>query len=119
MRVSIALTLSAMAGCAGESTPSGGDSGPTDTGPQVYEADWDGMQAFFADHCDSCHPAQNGIDLRTDIDAYVVPGEPDQSALWEAVQALSISTMMPQSGRLPDASIEHIEAWIQAGAVRP
>ncbi len=62
----MALTLSAMAGCAGESTPSGGDSGPTDTGPQVYEADWDGMQAFFADHCDSCHPAQNGIDLRTE-----------------------------------------------------
>ena len=119
MRSSIELTLLALAGCSGESVPSGADSSPTDTGPQVYAADWDGVQAFFADHCDSCHPSQNSIDLRNDIDAYVVAGDPDQSRLWESVQALSISTMMPPSGRLPDASIEHIEAWIQAGAVRP
>lgn len=103
----------------GDST---GDTAPVDTvdtGPQTYTADWDGMDAFFADHCDSCHPSTNNIDLRADIDSYVVAGDPDASTIWEAVQALSISIMMPPSGRLPDETIEHVEAWILDGAVHP
>ncbi len=99
-----------------------GDTAPVataDTGPVTYTADWDGMEAFFVDHCDSCHPTTNSIDLRAGIDSYVVAGDPDASSLWESVQALSISTMMPPSGRLPDETIAHVEEWIQAGAVRP
>ena len=86
--------------------------------PADYTADWAGVQAMFEDHCDVCHPSQNGIDLRTDIDAYVVAGSPEDSSLWEALQAQSISTMMPPSGKLSDEELAHVEAWILAGAPR-
>ena len=95
------------------------DGSPTaDTGPVVYEATWDGVQQLFADHCDSCHPATNGIDLRASIDTYVVANDPDASRLMIALRAESISTMMPPSGRLPDAQVDAVEAWILAGAPR-
>jgi uncharacterized membrane protein len=111
----VAMMLLACGGD-GESTPTA-DTGAT-TAPAGYTADWDGVQNLFADHCDSCHPATNGIDLRADIDTYVVPGDPDASRLWESLQAQSISTMMPPSGKLPDEDIAHVEAWILAGAPR-
>jgi len=100
----------------GESTPTA-DTG-SDTAPAGYTEDWAGVQQMFEDHCDSCHPATNNIDLRADIDTYVVPGDPESSRLWEALQAQSISTMMPPSGKLPDEDIAHVEAWILAGAAQ-
>ena len=100
----------------GESTPTA-DTG-SDATPAAYTEDWDGVQKLFEDHSDSCHPATTSIDLRADIDTYVVPGDPENSRLWEALQAQSISTMMPPSGKLPDESIAHVEAWILAGAAQ-
>jgi hypothetical protein len=109
--------------CAGDDSAATEDSAPVDSGTEIsqtqtYDPTWDGMQAFFGDHCDSCHPATNGIELRDTLDTYVVPGDPENSRLWISVTGQSLSTMMPPSGRLPQETIEHVEAWIQAGAVR-
>ena len=108
--------------CAGDGDPTG-DTAPVATADtaaqeQTYDADWEGVQAFFADHCDSCHPSTSGIDLRDSIDTFVVPGDADASRLWIAVSGQSLSTMMPPTGRLPQATIEHVETWILDGAVR-
>ena len=99
--------------------PASTDTGAiTDTGPQTYEAAWAGVQAMFADHCDSCHPTTNGYDLRAQIDDYIVPGDPDASYLMDALRGVSISVMMPPYGRLPAESIAHVEQWILDGAPR-
>ena len=114
----LALWFLACTGDGGPTATSTGDTASTEPTEQTYDADWDGVQAFFADHCDSCHPATNGIDLRAQIDTYVIPGDAQNSALWISVSGQSLSTMMPPSGRLPQATIEHVETWILDGAVR-
>lgn len=105
--------------CGGETDPKDSATTPTaDTGAVVYAPTWDGVQELFADHCDSCHPTTNGIDLRASIDTYVVPNDPDASRLMTALRAESISTMMPPSGRLPDVQVTTVEEWILQGAPR-
>jgi hypothetical protein len=89
-----------------------------------YEANWAGVQALFADHCDSCHPATNGVDLHVSVPddvasgagELVVSGDPEASALWRAVGGSSLSEMMPTSGRLAPQTVEHVRIWIQSGA---
>ncbi len=113
------MLLTVLLACAGDSTSKDTAAGTGDTGSvaaPTYEASWDGVQAMFAEHCDSCHPTTNGIDLRASIDTYVVPGDLEASDLWDAVGGTSISTMMPPSGRLPSESVAHVEDWILAGA---
>jgi hypothetical protein len=104
--------------CSGSEDPSPQTTGDTGDTPVEYEASWEGVQQLFVDHCDSCHPATNSVDLRANIDTYVIAGNPESSRLWEALIGVSLSTMMPPSGRLPAETIAPVEAWILAGAPR-
>ena len=49
--------------------------------------------------------------------AAVVPGKPDESLLIEAVRYESLE--MPPAGKLPEADIKLLEAWVKAGAFWP
>ena len=96
-----------------------------------YEADWLGVQMFLVDHCVECHQsASSGIvlpdDLEEDLDleagTYIVPGDPAASMLWRVVsgevQPGDPLVMPIGTGPLPTYQIEHLEAWILAGAPR-
>ena len=110
----------ALAACGSKAGPGTEDSGVSST----YAASWSGMDQMFTDHCDSCHPATTGVDLRSVIEAdlasgagaYVVPGEPDASLLWQSVGGTSLNAMMPPSGRLDDNLVQPVATWIAAGA---
>lgn len=95
----------------------------TGTPPEAYPATWAGMESLFVDHCDSCHPAQQGLDLHTGIpediagdQLFVVPGNPDASLMWLEVSGQSTLTM-PLDGVLDAAVVEPMRVWIEAGAV--
>ncbi len=104
------------------------DAAPTgDTAPPlpVYEPTWAGMERFFAEQCDACHPSQQGLDLHTGIPEdiatyqyYVKPGEPDQSRLWLSISG-PYATMPYQAPLLPAEVIEPVRVWIENGAVIP
>jgi hypothetical protein len=94
----------------------------TDTEP-AYPATWDGVQSLFADHCFSCHPATNDIDLVPLIEEdlagpryYVVPGSAEDSRLWLLVTGGTLYNMPPPNALLPAATVEPIREWIDAGA---
>lgn len=123
--VLLALGLGACDG--GTATDSDTDP-PTDTDvPLPYSSDWDGVQQMFTDHCDSCHPSQNGFDLRMRISEdvsgqvmdYIVPGDPSASRLWNLITPSDLTFPMPPSGHLPADQTAHVAEWIQAGAAIP
>ena len=103
--------IAALLACSGDDPEPSATADTTDTAVAVktYEPTWDGVQELFEDHCDSCHPATNGLDLRAGIDAYVVPGDSAASDLWISVSGQSLSTMMPPSGILDPASVAHVQ----------
>jgi hypothetical protein len=86
------------------------------------------IRPLLADHCWTCHGAdeQKG-DLRLDSlsgmlrggesGESIVPGNPDESLLMEAVRYESYE--MPPSGKLNDDQVAHLEAWIRMGAPWP
>lgn len=101
---------------------------PTDTDvPLPYSSDWDGVQQMFTDHCDVCHPSQNGFDLRMRIsedvadgtEFYIVPGDPSASRLWNLITPSDVGFSMPPAGHLPADQTAHVAEWIQAGAPIP
>jgi hypothetical protein len=97
-------------------------------GAPKYEATWGGVEGFFVQRCDSCHPSLNPLDLHVDIAAdieqgtgsYVVAGDPEASYLWQLVNGdLLPDLIMPLglSEPLPESEIGHIQEWITNGAV--
>lgn len=107
-----------------------GDPPPADTAvdpPEAYEPTWTGMERLFADHCDRCHPAQNGIDLHAEaIDhtttptpgylPWITPGEPDESWMWLMVSGQAGLSRMPSDGLLPLETVDPMRVWIENGA---
>jgi mono/diheme cytochrome c family protein len=79
-------------------------------------------------HCIHCHgeaKQEAGLNLATragilaggDSGPAVVPGEPEESLLLEALRHESFE--MPPTGRLDDEAIAGIERWVAAGAAWP
>ena len=79
-------------------------------------------------HCIECHGEQKqrgGLKLTSQADVLqgglsgpaVVPGEPEESLLLEALRYESLE--MPPTGRLASEVADGIEAWIEAGAPWP
>lgn len=122
----IALLL--LAACSGSKattddtdTPGTTPTGETGTEPpDVYPATWDGVQQLFTEHCDVCHPSEQGVDLHVVVEnptgyPYVVPGDPDNSYLWQVVSG-QVILRMPPTGLLPAETVQCIHDWIEAGA---
>ncbi|MBA2319875.1 MAG: hypothetical protein H0V89_01860 [Deltaproteobacteria bacterium] len=134
--------LAALVGCGDKDAEDtgGGDTdvADTDTVPDTdlpyvtpifgpYEPTWAGVEQMFVDHCDSCHPAQQGIDLHVaihddvanDVKYYVVPGNSAASFLNKAISGAMLPLFLMPYNRtepLPGSEIDHVAAWIDAGA---
>jgi hypothetical protein len=84
------------------------------------------VQPILAANCYSCHTTKMKGGLRLDTLAAilkggesgpaVVPGSPDESLLVKAVRYKDSDLQMPPKGKLPDADIAAIEAWVKASA---
>jgi len=125
-RVGLALCLGAL-GC---------DDHVISPGVAVTEEGFCGVEQVFDQSCSTsgCHDAvsQGGsLDLETDPygavvdgasptygDAYVVPGDPDASFLYQKVAGTQgdKGSRMPIGGVLPDDVIDRMAQWIADGA---
>jgi hypothetical protein len=90
------------------------------------------VRPVLAQRCYSCHSraAQKALggltlDSRQAIvqggkhGSALIPGEPDNSPLIQAVRYMQPDFQMPPSGRLPDAVIADLVAWVKQGAPWP
>jgi hypothetical protein len=98
--------------------------------PEFFETK---VRPVLVEHCSKCHGDLNGkapkgglrLDRRESVlkggdnGPAVVPGEPDKSRIIEAVRYLNADLQMPPKGKLPDAVIADLVAWVKAGAVWP
>jgi hypothetical protein len=105
----------------GPQTDQWGDSAAQSTD---FPPTWAGVQTLLSAHCDTCHDGSNQFELRSAIEEdleretrlLVVPGDPAGSVLWDAVAGTTLTRMMPPSGRLPEADVQHVSEWIETGA---
>ncbi|GMV93874.1 MAG: hypothetical protein AMXMBFR82_36520 [Candidatus Hydrogenedentota bacterium] len=88
------------------------------------------VQPVFAEHCYSCHgPDKQKGGLRLDVPtaievggahgAVVMPGDPENSRLVEAIRYANPDLQMPPKAPLPDDAVAAIEQWIASGAPWP
>ena len=86
------------------------------------------VRPLLAKHCIKCHGGgkfKGGLRMVShasrvrggESGAAGVPGKPDESLLIEAVRYESLE--MPPAGKLPEADIKLLEAWVKAGAFWP
>ena len=88
------------------------------------------IRPVLVEQCQRCHGAdkQRGglrLDSRTllleggDVGPAIVPGDPTQSLLMEALHYKDVDLQMPPKGKLDDVTIEHFATWIANGAPWP
>src|SRR6476619_4429459 len=91
------------------------------------------IRPLLIEHCFKCHGDLKGKEpkggLRTDTRAgllkggdngpAIVPGEPDKSRLIAAVRYHNPDLQMPPKGKLSDAAIADLAAWVKSGANWP
>src|SRR4051794_14612656 len=122
MRTALPLLLVLAAGPASAAPPA-------DAGTEFFEKK---VRPVLAQHCYQCHSAQakklkGGLALDSrdgtrkggETGPAVVPGKPDDSLLVKAVRYTHEGLKMPPKGKLPDAVIADLEAWVKAGAADP
>lgn len=88
------------------------------------------VRPLLIERCIGCHGAekQQG-ELRLDHRQYVlnegangtavVPGNLDESRLWQVIQYDEFDVQMPPAGKLKDNEIEILRSWIESGAFWP
>ena len=90
----------------------------------------DSIAPVLKTHCISCHGPEkqegglrldtlNGISQGGKAGPPVVPGKPDESLLITAIRRTDESLQMPPEEKLPDAAIQTLVDWVQAGAIHP
>jgi hypothetical protein len=90
------------------------------------------VRPVLADNCYSCHSAaarkrKGGLhaDSRAallkggDTGPALVPGDPEKSLLIKAVGFKDVDLQMPPKGKIPDAAVADLTAWVKAGAPWP
>ena len=87
------------------------------------------IRPILANNCYSCHTSSQLGGLRLDsLEAMtkggshgpaIIPGKPDESLLITAVRQTDPNLKMPMGGKLKDAEIANLAAWIKAGAIWP
>jgi len=90
------------------------------------------VRPLLVAHCYECHAAeadvlQGGLQLDSragwqrggDSGPAVVPGNPDESLLIEAVLYNNADLQMPPEGRLSDRQIAVLQRWVRDGAIDP
>ena len=90
----------------------------------AYPDDWDGVKAFMADHCDSCHPAvfepslvpAMEADILSGAGEWIVVGDPEASYVYQRIVPLSDYAVMPPGDQLDESEYSHLASWILQGA---
>ncbi|MEE2990987.1 MAG: PSD1 and planctomycete cytochrome C domain-containing protein [Planctomycetota bacterium] len=90
------------------------------------------IRPLLVKHCYKCHSEKSNplkgnfrLDDRQhliaggDSGSAVVPGEPDASLLWHALEYADEDLQMPPDGKLPDREREAIRTWIELGLPMP
>ncbi len=111
------------------SLPAQNDDPLTDRQLDFFEQE---VRPLLAQRCLECHsgkvdPPAGGLrlDRRSgwqrggELGPAIVPGQPDQSLLVEAIEPRSDRLQMPPDGRLSPAEIATLRRWIEAGAPDP
>jgi len=122
MRWTHALLLLAAAACDDTVYP------PASGGSGSFSSDWYGVGGMLYAECRSCHGPESGLavlpdaieeDVRSGDEAYVVPGSPEDSLLWQVLVGAELPSqpeVMPPGGALPEEGVAHVEEWIADGA---
>jgi hypothetical protein len=94
-----------------------------------YPPGWVGVVALIEGECVSCHPVLEDPDLLVEIPqdiadetgVYVVPGDPENSYLWQLISGSDPEYFMPMglAEPLPLETVQNVEKWILEGAVIP
>jgi hypothetical protein len=106
--------------------------------PAARAADADGDEFFekrvrpvLVQHCHQCHATGKKVkgglrvDSRAallaggDLGPAIVPGDPEKSRLVEAVRYGNTELQMPPNGKLPDAVVADLAAWVKRDAPWP
>ena len=84
------------------------------------------IRPALVEHCYACHSAESETvegDLRLDQPIpdsdLLVPEQPDQSLLIEAIRYTNSDLQMPPEGRLPADVVRDFEHWVRIGAPDP
>ncbi len=100
--------------------------------PEALEHFEKHIRPVLVDHCYECHggdPAKvkGGLNL-TYRDGLLtggsggpalIPGDPEQSLFFEAIQYHNTELQMPPAGKLSDDLVTHFRTWISDGAIDP
>ena len=94
--------------------------------PEFFESK---VRPVLANNCYNCHGSSALGGLRLDTRDFmlkggksgpsIVPGDADNSLLVKAIRQTGSTLKMPQGGKLKDAEIEDIVAWVKGGAAWP
>jgi Protein of unknown function (DUF1549)/Protein of unknown function (DUF1553)/Planctomycete cytochrome C len=97
---------------------------PAASSPDFFETK---IRPILANNCYSCHTDSKLGELRVDSSEAllkggsrgpaVVPGDPDKSLLITAIRQTDKDLKMPMGGKLKEAEIADLTAWVKAGAV--
>jgi len=90
------------------------------------------VRPVLVQHCYECHSTTAkklkgglAVDSRAalleggDNGPAIVPGDPEKSRLIEAIRYMKVDLKMPKKGKLPDAVIADLTAWVKMGVPWP
>ncbi|MCB1098877.1 MAG: DUF1549 domain-containing protein, partial [Verrucomicrobiae bacterium] len=105
---------------------------PTDSQIEFFESR---VRPVLSEHCYSCHSEKaahagklkgglrvdhlSGLLKGGDSGPSIVPGDPGESLLVEAIGYSNDDTAMPPKGKLPDDAISTLTEWVSMGAPWP
>jgi cytochrome c553 len=100
--------------------------------PQAGMESFEKVRPVLVQHCYRCHStaakkqrggllldSRDGLRKGGDTGPAIVPGKPGESLLLKAVRQTGDVAKMPPKGKLSDAVIADLEAWIKSGAPDP
>src|SRR5688500_10519806 len=100
--------------------------------PEALEFFEKKVRPVLVQHCYECHAATSNkvrggllLDSRAgmleggDNGPALVQGDPEKSRLIEAIRYTRVDLKMPRQGKLPDAVIADLTAWVKMGAPWP
>src|SRR5262249_6542561 len=106
--------------------------GSDSPGPAALEFFEKKVRPVLAGNCYKCHSTREkksrggllldsraGLLKGADNGPALVPGRPESSRLIEAVRYKNVDLRMPPRGKLPDATVADLEAWVRMGAPWP
>jgi hypothetical protein len=125
----IAATVVVLGFCLAARDAAANSDTPDAAGLEFFEKK---VRPILAEHCFGCHStrakklrgglhldSRNGLLSGGDNGPVLIPGQPEKSRLIEAIRYGNVDLRMPPRGKLPDAAINDLVAWVRMGAPWP